>query len=220
MQRLFILLFFSLFLFACVGSDYDGDVVPVADVSDIQVSLVDSNPPLLFIKVTGIVPSEGWSEPQLIPFQYFAPPQNGMYDFTFMAKSPLGFAEDKQTSITAQTTMIAEGVNGVIIHSEGEPKTYLITGPLTSLSLVMEVLSIQVVQSEIIVSGNVRTTGWTNPQLVLRSQENGTFVYDFVAQAPEGQAGQAITPIVARAPAPERYSSIQVNSATHSLSYP
>jgi hypothetical protein len=62
----------------------------VYDVSEVSIKLLrkDEHHKTLLIIATGTVTSLGWSEPVLIPYYYFMPPKNGIYEFDFVAKTP------------------------------------------------------------------------------------------------------------------------------------
>lgn len=219
-MRIIYYLFITMLIMSCDVAEYNGEVLPVSEVTEIQVSRLSGNPAQLQITVTGIVPTAGWTDPQLIPFQYLVPPAGGIYDFTFMAKSPDGIVAQVETPITATTNMVAEGVNGIIVHSDGEPVKYLLDDKLTDLRLIYEITGIEVKANKLIVSGNTRTLGWSNPVLVLKSHTKGLLEYDFFAKAPTGLVGQAISPIEASVDLPLGYSNITVSSETNSLNYP
>lgn len=47
-----------------------------------------SNPPVMILGASGRVPTSGWSNGVLVPRVYIAPPQDGIWDFDFIATAP------------------------------------------------------------------------------------------------------------------------------------
>ncbi|MFB2980196.1 hypothetical protein [Microseira sp. BLCC-F43] len=97
----------------------------VWQVVDVGVGILKSSPPQLFIIASGVVNYTEWSHPTLIPYYYFIPPQDGIYDFDFVAEAPSEIVIPVVTPVV--TTFIWEnlpdGVMGVSVHgSTGEPK--------------------------------------------------------------------------------------------------
>ncbi|WP_019500189.1 hypothetical protein [Pseudanabaena sp. PCC 6802] len=83
----------------------------------------------LFIIASGVVTSGGWSNPILIPYYYFTAPEDGIYNFDFVADSPTGSTIQVITPVI--TTFIWEnlpdGVKGVRVYgSTGEPKVKML----------------------------------------------------------------------------------------------
>ena len=58
-------------------------------VLDVRLAIEKSNPPNIFI-VAREVNTTGWSDGQLVPFTYTTPPDDGIYEFDFVAKPPSG----------------------------------------------------------------------------------------------------------------------------------
>lgn len=55
---------------------------------DLQISKI--KPPVLVISASGYVSSLGWTGGELIPYIYIMPPQDGIYEFDFVATPPHG----------------------------------------------------------------------------------------------------------------------------------
>ena len=111
-------------------------------VVDVSIKILESFPPQLFVTASGVVTSSGWSNPLLIPYYYFLPPEDGIYEFYFVAKPPSG------TALTVITPIIAtfiweelpEGVRGVKVNgSTGKPQIAMID---TNFSEVTETLTL------------------------------------------------------------------------------
>lgn len=92
----------------------------VLSVSDVQLKILKSNPPQLSIHASGSVPTPGWSNAELVPFMYIAPPRDGIYDFTFMAIRPTDIEPQVITEIEAGYVMkpMPDNVKGVRIHAK------------------------------------------------------------------------------------------------------
>lgn len=85
----------------------------------------------LLITAFGRANTTGWTQPHLQPFLYFVPPQDGIWDFVFVATPPSGIAADIITPITANYLWKLSGfdLKGVRIHSA----TRTITDRITEL---------------------------------------------------------------------------------------
>lgn len=57
----------------------------VLKVDQAAVAKVPVVPPLLLVGAKGVVPDSGWENPRLIPYVYFVPPEDGIWDFDFVA---------------------------------------------------------------------------------------------------------------------------------------
>jgi len=80
------------------------------------------------IYALGDVTSGGWSNPVLIPYNYFTVPQDGIYDFTFVASPPTGPAAaviaDIETSYFLGT--LGADIKGYRIHGRNNSIEYLL----------------------------------------------------------------------------------------------
>ena len=105
----------------------DGDSPPsqefqtekIAEITDVQLALLKSNPPQLDIVAKGNVTSSGWTSPELVPYVYVMPPQDGIYDYDFQAIPPAGPAATVITPIEARYTLnpLPANLKGVRIHA-------------------------------------------------------------------------------------------------------
>lgn len=64
----------------------------VIEVTKVTLEIQKTNPPTLVINASGKVNTGGWTNGQLIPFVYIVPPQDGIYEFDFVADEPNGIS--------------------------------------------------------------------------------------------------------------------------------
>ena len=57
-------------------------------VKSVALDIEKTNPPQLIIQAEGEVNTSGWSNGQLIPYVYVMPPEDGIYEFDFIASPP------------------------------------------------------------------------------------------------------------------------------------
>ncbi|MGJ3247779.1 MAG: hypothetical protein ACFE0I_17090 [Elainellaceae cyanobacterium] len=60
----------------------------ILEISEIRLAILESLPPKLKISVKGRVGSTGWENPRLIPYRYITEPQDGVWEFDFIAQDP------------------------------------------------------------------------------------------------------------------------------------
>ncbi len=60
----------------------------ILEIIEIKLAILESFPPKLKISVKGKVGSTGWENPRLIPYRYITEPQNGVWEFDFVAQDP------------------------------------------------------------------------------------------------------------------------------------
>ena len=91
----------------------------IAEVTDVQLSVLESDPLQLNISAKGNVTSSGWTKPELVPFVYVAPPQDGIYDFDFVAAPPADVSAPVITPIevTHRLNPLPTALKGVRIHA-------------------------------------------------------------------------------------------------------
>lgn len=65
-----------------------GTELPVLYVTSVEVVRTQTQPQLDIVRVTGLVGSQGWSSPQLVP-TYIGKPLDGILDLQFIATMPL-----------------------------------------------------------------------------------------------------------------------------------
>jgi len=71
------------------------------------------------LQAVGVVISGDWTQPMLIPHEYFRPPQDGVYDFTFYATPPIRPASAALTRIDVlhQLSPLPSGMLGVRVRA-------------------------------------------------------------------------------------------------------
>lgn len=100
----------------------------VLDVTEIQLSILKSNPPKLGITVIGVVPTSHWQNPELVEYIYVQAPPDGIYDFDFIAEPPQGTSMQVLTPILVSHVWDGkiENIKGVRIHfSKGKMEQML-----------------------------------------------------------------------------------------------
>ena len=70
-------------------------------IDRVTVSRSKGDRPGLSITSHGVVPTPGWSQPELIPYVYIVPPADGILDFNFIAEPPDETVGQVLTSIVA-----------------------------------------------------------------------------------------------------------------------
>ena len=74
----------------------------IAEITDVSVTILESEPPILVVHASGKVSSGGWSHPGLSRVVYITPPADGIQDYNFMATPPANQAIDVMTPIAAE----------------------------------------------------------------------------------------------------------------------
>jgi hypothetical protein len=74
----------------------------------------------LFIEAVGWVPTVGYSNARLSPYEYVTPPTDGIYDFDFTADPPLEESGAQPTEVRARYEWSAfpQDLKGVRIHAQ------------------------------------------------------------------------------------------------------
>lgn len=73
----------------------------VYEVDDVRLTVLRTNPLTLRITATGLVPTSGYSDPELAAWIYVRPPKDGIYSFDLIARAPNGPALQVLLPITA-----------------------------------------------------------------------------------------------------------------------
>ncbi len=92
----------------------------VLSVATVELAILESNPPQLFIKALGKTRALGWIKPSLEMFLGPLPPEDGLYHFNFTAVEPVGIVPQVISDIEA-TTLLApmpQELKGVVVHAE------------------------------------------------------------------------------------------------------
>ena len=79
----------------------------------------------------GVVPTAGWTDPQLVPYYYMTPPQDGFWAFDFIATPPAGPVPQVATPILGSYVwpdFPVESLKGVVVYgSQNEVRQPLIS---------------------------------------------------------------------------------------------
>jgi hypothetical protein len=75
----------------------------VIEVTEVSIEILKKYPPILSITCKGNVNSGGWLNGQLIPFVYFMPPLDGIYEFDFVADEPEGSSNQSISEISSES---------------------------------------------------------------------------------------------------------------------
>jgi hypothetical protein len=105
-----------------------------------EVELFSEHPRTLLIAAAGTVPTTGWSNPQLSPYIYITPPQDGIWDFAFVADAPTGPALDVITRVETQYRWddFPPDLAGVRVHASTNSRVALLTrSPIICLKGVL-----------------------------------------------------------------------------------
>jgi hypothetical protein len=77
-------------------------------------------------------------------------------------------------------------------------------------------------QISVTAEGTVRTTGWSNgrlkPHIYVQPPPDGIYGFEFLATPPEGESGDAITPITSeeyKAEMPEGFKGVRIHAETN-----
>lgn len=102
----------------------------IFSVDEIKLQILKSNPPILYIVVYGTVNSSGWKNPQLVPYVYINPPEDGIYEFDFVAEPPSGMVLHVMMPVIAQGHWqdFPKELKGVKIYASSNQKTELLSG--------------------------------------------------------------------------------------------
>jgi hypothetical protein len=102
------------------------DMQKILEITELNVSILESFPPQLKVLAKGTVPSAGWTNPQLIPYVYIQAPPDGIYDFDFVATPPKGVAAQVVSPIRVSATLPGQGVKGIRVHASLNAKEILL----------------------------------------------------------------------------------------------
>jgi hypothetical protein len=78
-----------------------------------------------------MVPTSGWTCPELAPFVYVTPPADGILDLDFVATAPTGITLQVFTRITVASSFpVPNWVRGVRVHSSTNAREALLGSAL------------------------------------------------------------------------------------------
>ena len=91
----------------------------IAEVTDVSVSWLESDPPFLVVNAKGKVATNGWTEPNLSRVVYVTPPEDGIQEYEFYATPPTGIVPQVETPVAAADRWHdpADWVKGVRVKS-------------------------------------------------------------------------------------------------------
>lgn len=97
----------------------------VLEVTSVSFALTKSLPPGLIVHATGKVSSSGWSNGRLVPYVYLVPPQDGIWDFDFIATRPERIALTVISPISASEFIepMPSWCRGVRVHAGSNEMT-------------------------------------------------------------------------------------------------
>jgi hypothetical protein len=103
----------------------------IFEISKVTLTIASGEASQLIISAEGSVKTAGWTNPELVPFQYTTPPADGVYDFNFNAVPPGEGVIVPQviTPITTNHTInpLPENLKGVRIHSAQNKKEEMLS---------------------------------------------------------------------------------------------
>jgi hypothetical protein len=62
----------------------------ISEVTNVAVSFLESQPPIMVVQASGEVPTAGWTHAGLSRVVYVTPPEDGIQGYEFMATPPSG----------------------------------------------------------------------------------------------------------------------------------
>jgi hypothetical protein len=93
---------------------------PVYQVDSVELSTIKTEPPQLQIVAHGTVRTGGYTNGTLIEIVYIQPPEDGIWEYDFVADPPSGPSTDALTPIQAETirSSIPDGLKGIRVRGE------------------------------------------------------------------------------------------------------
>lgn len=102
--------------------------IKIPNVKSVSLVINKTNPPALAITAVGEVPTSGYKNPILEPYQYTHAPLDGIWEFTFYIDEPEGIVNEVITEVTANYlwTDYPHGLKGIKVHYEGNSITEML----------------------------------------------------------------------------------------------
>jgi hypothetical protein len=96
----------------------------ILSVESVVTHLICGKEKALIILAIGTAPTPGWTKPELSPWVYITPPQDGIYDFSFIATPPSGIVTQVIVPIVGVGVFpnLPSWVKGVRIHASTNSK--------------------------------------------------------------------------------------------------
>lgn len=191
----------------------------------------------LTVQAQGEVRTGGWSHPRLKPQHYETPPADGIYAFDFVASAP-GDNENvidaiQQVDANYHYDELPDNFKGAIVYAETNSITTVsdnTPSPQPVAQAISEVTEVKLsllnskAQIQIDATGNVPTTGWSNPVLVayqyIQAPADGIYDYTFYATPPTDVVLQVVTPISTHQiinAVPTGFKGVRVHSANNEI---
>lgn len=137
----------------------------ISKINDVELRILESNPPQLLIQCAGLASSSGWGNPHLVPLK--SEPKNGIYEYEFVADPPAGIVLPVLSPIVAslQLSEIPGDFKGVLIHSATNSEEQTVAtdqpeGPSSPVKNVEPLLGAAVVNDKLLL--RVRSGGCTS----------------------------------------------------------
>ncbi len=91
----------------------------ILEVNGIALSLDSAAPDTVSINADGMVTTSGWTNPRLVDFNFNNPTAEGIYNYEFIAESPVGpvLTVISPISITLDLNIPPSQINGVKVHA-------------------------------------------------------------------------------------------------------
>lgn len=97
---------------------------------------IPENPRVISVWASGRVPTSGWSHPDLAPWMYIRPPDDGIIDLDFVATAPPGNVLQVLTRIAvAKAFLVPRWVIGVRVHSSTNKMEAKISGGVRAMAV-------------------------------------------------------------------------------------
>jgi hypothetical protein len=111
-------------------------IYSVEQVKIENLIVIPEQPPAIVVSALGSVTASGWTQPDLAPWMYIAPPPDGILDLDFVASSPTGIALQVISKIgVAKTFAVPNPVKGVRVHSSQNKIEALLEGEMSTLGV-------------------------------------------------------------------------------------
>jgi hypothetical protein len=93
-------------------------IYSVEEVHVEALMVAPERPPAISVSARGLVPTSGWTHPELGPWMYIVPPADGILDLDFIATAPTGIVLQVFSKIGVSSAFPVPGwIVGVRVHS-------------------------------------------------------------------------------------------------------
>ena len=103
----------------------------VYSVESVDLAIMKSNPPQLSIHAKGTARTPGYTNPELREIIYVQPPEDGIYEYDFVATPPSGIVTQNLVPIEASTVRhsIPDDLKGIRVRAATNSKETLLEHP-------------------------------------------------------------------------------------------